>query len=490
MVMVGLAPLKTATLNMVRAISESSLISVPGAYAFLPSELETDSSVVGVFLTRATKYGTTYFGSVDAHDLYENNGGTSFNPTYTAMVKHNDIWKYVPVNAQGQCEGSFRIDSTFDIEASDKLSIGWELDADAPAAVYGIKCAYPDPVTREIHESIFYIVYTDAWTYLSIYDQNGSHYLNNFGGGSDRTLTVQVSFNDGAITPTWEPINDEIDDSGVKYGAISKDEIISLDTLQFTIKSITGESYNGMISVQRIPNTNLVSLIFADNLANGTYVLQVSSTVDDKIYGELVIYNGVRNAGINLSRIWIFFMVAGGLIVLTAVIMFFLPLSMSKINARRVDKENARIARMKNPEAYANKSGTLFQRLQTKLKKMANRKQKDGAATEEAKPQAEPTPAFKPKFTDLLRERREQRDGMNKGEKNTATTPANKATQEATEKTGFAFLRDDDDDDEIASLREVKEEVSTIETGSYVEDGVTFAKLDSLQGENDDQNGQ
>ena len=140
---------------VVSAVADPSQISVPGAYSFVSTDdgFIADNTVIGVFLTRASKYGTTYHGSVDAKDIIDNNNLTSFNPTYTALVKSNDVWENVPVNNQGQCEGPFRIDSAYNIEESPKTSINWYLDADAPAAVYGIKCTYADPNTWVLYTS-------------------------------------------------------------------------------------------------------------------------------------------------------------------------------------------------------------------------------------------------------------------------------------------------------------------------------------------------
>ena len=55
---------------------------------------------------------------------------------------------------------------------------------------------------------------------------------------------------------------------------------------------------------------------------------------------------------------------------------------------------------------------------------------------------------------------------------------AAEAAAAADEVNSFAFLRDDD---EIATFHAAEDEISTLETGSYVQGGTTFAKLDSLQ---------
>lgn len=481
--MLSVGSVTTSVTPPVGAVYDPGLISVPDVYSFVPSEWAIDDVVTGVFLTRATKYGATYHGSVTADKIIEDNKLNNFDPTYTAMVKHNDVWENILPDGQGQYTSPFRI--AID---SDKRGVIWYLDADAPAAVYGVKCTYQDPNTLNVYEGIFNVVYTDKWTYLSLHTQAGANYVTDFRGGVDRTLTVQVAFNDGATTPTFEPINQEIDDSGVTYGAIRASETIAIDSLQFTLKTVSGEIYDGNISAQRLPNTNCVTLMFEDSLANDTYVLQVASAVDGKIYGALVINNAGGAASINLSRLWIFLMAGGGVLVLVAAGMFFLPLVVAKVNANRVYKENARVARMKNPEAYANKSGTLFQRIQSKLQNWANRKKKGAVTkvTEEEKPQEESAPApAKPKFTDMLRERREKRDFVGKGGESSETKSGSATTEKLDEKQSFAFLRNDDDD-EIASFHQEKKEAPTIETGSYVEDGVTFAKLDSLRDENDE----
>ena len=64
------------------------------------------------------------------------------------------------------------------------------------------------------------------------------------------------------------------------------------------------------------------------------------------------------------------------------------------------------------------------------------------------------------------------------------------AAMAADEINSFAALRDDDDeDDEIATFHAAEDEISTLETGAYMEDGARFAKLDSLNDSNLDSDG-
>ena len=53
----------------------------------------------------------------------------------------------------------------------------------------------------------------------------------------------------------------------------------------------------------------------------------------------------------------------------------------------------------------------------------------------------------------------------------------------ADEMNSFAALRDDDDD-EIATFHAAEDDISTLETGAYMENGTRFAKLDSITDDN------
>ena len=84
----------------------------------------------------------------------------------------------------------------------------------------------------------------------------------------------------------------------------------------------------------------------------------------------------------------------------------------------------------------------------------------------------------------MLRERQEKRDFMRENNITSAEMEKikeAKAALEQDELNSFSVLRDDED--EIATFHAAEDEISTLETGAYVENGTRFAKLDSL---NDD----
>ena len=89
----------------------------------------------------------------------------------------------------------------------------------------------------------------------------------------------------------------------------------------------------------------------------------------------------------------------------------------------------------------------------------------------------------------MLRERKEKRDFMRENNvtlEEMERIKAREAEIAMDEVNSFAGLRDDDDDDEIATFHAAQEEVSTLETGAYVDSGARFAKLDSLRDDDDD----
>ena len=180
-------------------------------------------------------------------------------------------------------------------------------------------------------------------------------------------------------------------------------------------------------------------------------------------------------------------MIFGGFLALGASSAFFIPLFIVKINENRVNKENERVARMKNPEAYASKKKKSLKEMIDNviyyIKTPAYKRKKD--AKEKTEEQEEEK-VYSNRFTEMLRERREKRDFMREHNVTSEEMERMKEKEEAIaadEANSFAALRDDDDDDEIATFHAAEDEVSTLETGAYVENGTRFAKLDSL---NDD----
>lgn len=428
----------------------------------------------GIYICRRPdekQTGESFYGSITKTfgDNVQN-----FEPECLMIVKDHDVWQELPVN-----NGYFSIELS-----SDKCSVMWTLQEAAPAAVYGVKCIYTDSVYSDItHEDIYQIVYTDTWNYVSVKDADNQTYITNFVGGSRRRLNLYVEYNAGATVLSVLQDGKMLPNQ-VRYGRIMSAGIITTENLTVSLSTIGGELYTGRIYTD--VTGNILTVIFDDVLANDIYIMKLSSTLDDKVYGQFVIDNSALTRGINLSQFWVLVVILGGILVLFGVLAFFVPLLVIKVNQWRVNRENVRVAKMKNPEAYADSEGNLLQRVQKNLKKL----RKGGAKTEEKvveKPKVE-NPSESVRITNIISQNRENRrlveENAISGGKAEAVKQQEAIDQNA-QKHSFAFLRDDDD--EIASLQDDSEAMPTIETGSYVQDGVTFAKLDSMKDEDDDQ---
>lgn len=425
----------------------------------------------GAYIRRRSEVSAddVYWGTVYADELYQESNLTNWNATYSAWVRHNDVWSPAASDV-------FRIE-----KAADNLSVNWFLKQTAPAAIYGVRCTYPNPDDdghSELTET-YQIVYIGDWTYLNVTDVDGDNYRTGFYGGMNQQLELSVSFNDGASVLCF---NDEIPEGSCDV--ITADEIVSLSSLQVTLQTLSGEAYTGAITFQPASeNSNRMIVQFDDGLADDFYVVKLASNIDGRIYGQYIIDNTNGSHGFNNSILWILLMVVGGILVFVATLGFFAPLAIIKINENRVYRENTRIAKMKNPNAFAEKSGSFWDRLKNKFKSKGDKKD----TTTDEKPQVEDSGTTK-KFTDIIREKREEREYMQEygvTSEQVAQIKQQAANEQNIAKQSFAFLRDDEDD-EIASLKTETDDVSTIETGSYVEDGVTFAQLDSMKGQPDD----
>lgn len=426
----------------------------------------------GLFIRRPEQVtaGNLYEGSVTN---VLDSGVTNFTPTYQALVKRHDTWVAVTDDA-------FRIQ----VQA-DQLSVIWTLREDAPAATYGVSCRYLAADGYTTNEDIFAIVYTADWTYVAVQDNAQHNHMTDFYGGPNRTLPLQVTYNEGATILSL--LEGEQLANGTLYGQISGNEVITAENFALAMTTVSGKTYADTIFVNSVVG-NVVSLTFDEPLERGEiYILKFYSALDGRVYGQFIIDNSAAGSGINLSNLWILCVTLGGLMILVSVSLFFVPLIIVKVNENRVYKENLRIAKMKNPDAYVDNTN-LWQRLRTKFKKLGKKGAKDEVKEVET-PQLENAPKER-KFTDMIRENREKRAFMEEhgisSDQVEAMQKQNAAMADA-QKQGFAFLRDDDDDDEIASLYQEKVEKPTIETGAYVQDGVTFAKLDSMPDQPADQ---
>lgn len=438
---------------------------------------------IGLYLTRPENPNpeNVYSGTISTEELIadaESDGKTGFQPKYTALKRQNDQWS----------EMTDQDVFWYDEEDSTKYSVRWKLRETAPAMVYGIRCSYTKIIDgyEQIVSMEFQILYTEDWTYIKVANNAGARRITNFAGGQNMTLTLNVTFNDGAADPNLFETDNPPLSSGAKYDRLVTGNVVSTETMDITVKTVSGGVYKNFVTKIDDNIKNRVDIRFEDKLSNEIYLVQFTSKADSRIIGQFIIDNsGMRN-GVNLSQLWVILMIFGGLVALAAASAYFVPLIIVKVNETRVYKENERIARMKNPEAYAVKKKKSVKETLDKLiyniKTPAYKRKKDAAAEE--KPAEEKV--YTNRFTEMLRERQEKRDFMR--EHNVTSVEMEKikeaeAAAAADEANSFAALRDDDDD-EIATFHAAEDEISTLETGSYVQDGTTFAKLDSMRDEN------
>lgn len=420
----------------------------------------------GIYICRPqnTNPTNTYWGSVSKDGIGDMQ---YFYPTVRALIKVNDTWQEV-TNDDFQT-----------VLSADKGSVYWTLKESAPAATYGVSCEY------EGVRDIFQVVYTDTWTYVSVTNADNQTYLTNFFGGRSRRLNFYIDYNDGATVLSVLDEGQELPNK-VRYGRISPSAIITANSLQVSMSTVDGDVYPENRIYTEISG-NILTVSLDDTLANQTYILKLSSALDDKVYGQFIIDNAGNAGGVNLSQAWIWVMIFGGVLVLVGVVAFFVPLLIIKINQGRVYRENVRVAKMKNPNAYVGDDDNVLQKLKKGVKNLRKGGAKEEPEVVVEKPQVEDK-SDRVRVTDIIHQNREARKAAEENAISGGKIEAMKKQEEINQnaqKRSFAFLRDDDD--EIASLYEEKEEIPTIETGSYVEDGVTFSKLDSLRDEDDHQ---
>ena len=465
--------------NSSQIVSESEIkvaVSEPVANEYLvkSSGFVAES---GVFVTRPEKPSAdnVFYGSVSADLLAE--GKMNFEPEYTPLIMQDDEW-------QELTNGSF-----FWLEATDstKRSIAWYLLETAPAAIYGIRCTYETENygNKEVVNEYFKILYTGDWTYIKLENDQGMRRIRNFVGGSDLTLTLNVTYNDGAAASDL-PNKEQEWSTGASYGSLNDNYVVNTESMvdSIIVKTVSGKVYSAKNIVSRIDKNkaNRVELRFTQALKKDIYIVQFTSNVNNQIIGQFVIDNSKMKSGVNLSQFWVVSMIFGGLLALGASMAYLLPFLIVKINEARVYKENERVARMKNPEAYAATKKKSFKEVINniiyKIKTPAYKRTKKVEET----PVPEEEKQSVNRFTEMLRERKEKRDFMrdyNVSSEEVERIQAKENALAADEVNSFAALRDDDDD-EIATFHAAREEISTLETGAYVDGGARFAKLDSL----------
>lgn len=433
-------------------------------------------SNTGIYLCRPDNVRDTnvYKGTISTESLI---GSQSFNPSFSALVRKNDQW-----TSLGNGNSNFWIDST---ENDNNCSIAWYLKETAPAAVYAVRCRYEDE-NGYSRERTYQVLYTQSWTYINVTNDNGERQIYGFNGGNNLTLALNVTFNDGAASPSLANTTQTTGLTNVKVGAISDtSSIVNANSMDISVKTVSGKVYPIQKLQTESAGGNRWLVRFLENLDNDIYIVQFSSRANSRILGQFVIDNTAKNQGVNLSQLWVVLMIFGGLLALGASSAFLVPFFIVRINEARVYREKERVDRMKNPEKYLNQKKKSLKEVVGKiiynLKTPVYKRQKE----QEEQPKPVEEKVYSNRFTEMLRERQEKRDFMQEHNVTSEEMEKMKEAEEAAAAdaaNSFAFLRDDDDD-EIATFHAAEDEVSTLETGSYVKDGTTFAKLDSLNDE-------
>ena len=474
-------PVQTAVSALAVTPTNEIKVVVPNASSFSYKE-------TGLYLTRPLNVDpdNVYYGTISASDIIDDK--INFYPeSVTAIMRQDDQWIDLAEN-----------DANFWVKTEDdtsNFSVTWYLHETAPAAVYGVRCVYYEEYlnVKELTEATFQILYTQDWTYIKVTDsKTGKRRITNFAGGENMTLQLDVTFNEGAANPNLPNDGKDLTDRpGTTAGRVNEKDIVSTETMDIIVKSVSGqEVYNIGKQFKAEVNQvvpNRVTLKFNNKLGNDIYIVQFTSNADNRIIGQFIIDNSHMKDNVFLSQLWVILMIFGGLLALGAALAYLVPLMIVRVNEARVYKENERVARMKNPEAYADKKKKSFKekvdKIMYNIKTPAYKRKKEAEAEEK-----EPTEqkVYTNRFTEMLRERQEKRDFMREHNVTSAEMEKMKeaeAVAAADEVNSFAFLRDDDDD-EIATFHAAEDEISTLETGSYVQDGTTFAKLDSMRDEN------
>ena len=440
--------------------SEPIQFSVPNAGSFGDN---------GIYLCRpeTVHVNNVYKATISTRSLIENNNKlkTSFHPQYKALMRKNDQW----IDITNQENADFWINTE---EDGTNYSVAWFLRETAPAAVYCVRCMYEDADYDEAVQVDFRVLYTEYWTYINVVNDQGERQTSGFAGGSDLTLYLNVTFNDGAADPSLFYTQQTTGATGVRVGAISDySNIVSLDTMDVTVKTVSGKVYPAQSLKYEIDSNvnNRMALRFLENLDNDVYLVQFTSRANNRIVGQFMIDNSDINGGVNLSQLWVVLAVLGGVLALGAALAFLIPMFMARINEARVYNENERIDRLKNPEKYAKKDKKSFKEkiddVVYKIKTPAYKRKKEQIDENSQKPVEEKV--YENRFTEMLRERQEQREFMR--EHNVTSADIEKMREAEAEAAAdrinsFSTLRSDDD--EIATFHAAEDETPTLETGS------------------------
>ncbi len=477
---------QNSNIKVVSGISEG--LASKAVYDVMVSQNFAESSRPGVFLTRPEKLSSNsvsniYQGTIGTENLRSDK--PNFYPEFKAMIMQGDSWRELTYEKCEKCEEdeecedckklkNFWVESSFD-------SVSWFLRESAPAALYGVACTEPNYGISEI----FQVLYAGDWTFVDVTNDTGARSINNFAGGSNLTLALNITYNEGAAKPDLSSQSTKELSTGVSYGHLTYDSAVSSESMfaNIVVKTVSGKVYSGNIEKLRDRyHNNRIELRFMQPFENDVYIVQFASSTGGQVIGQFIIDNSYTRSGVNLSQFWVIFMVFGGLLALGAALAYLVPLMIVRFNEARVYRENERIARIKNPEAYASKEkkslkeifGKIIYNMKTPVYK---RKQEEKVEEQEKEEKV-----YSNRFTEMLRERQEKREYMRKNNITFEEMERRKAADAAVaadELNSFASLRDNDDD-EIATFHAAQDEVSTLETGAYVQDGARFAKLDSL----------
>ncbi|MDR1917665.1 MAG: hypothetical protein LBQ05_01630, partial [Christensenellaceae bacterium] len=340
----------------------------------------TSFDILGVFIKRNLSQeispNNVYWSSVDASVKIGNTvvsvqdtldpGNSHYNPkivenfdtaTYTPVKKINNKWVEI---------ASDNTDFWLDIY-DDNLGVVWYLRQSAPLGNYGIRFYN----SKNGEHYVYQVFYTGDWTYVSLDNDYGTKIITNFTGGPWTPLRVYLSYNEGAmVTSKLEGVEldrDTITGNSAIVGNVLPNLVVNgdmwnlntVDTDQYGTSTYNKENVNNIVvtimdgdkylNVDTIidgNNRNVLEIIFKTPLEDNIYIVKFGSALDPNVFGTLIIDNTAKG-GLNLSTLWKYLIILGGVVALATAGLYFTPLIIRHINETRVFNENERIRQEK-----------------------------------------------------------------------------------------------------------------------------------------------
>jgi hypothetical protein len=245
-------------------------------------------------------------------------------------------------------------------------------------------------------------------------------------------------------------------------------------------------------------------------LENNIYIVKFNSALDpNNVHGTLIIDNTAKK-GINLSTLWRYLIILGGIIAIITALLYFIPLVLRHINEVKVYQENERIRQekmgIKNPVVSAKSGSGKKVKGLAKLKKNLHdfkskwkgtydaEKQKEKEAEELLKKeQAEsetgengeekPKDSGHSRFTDAIREKRERREFARQqglSEEDLQQMESDVASLKQAKIDSFAHLRGETPII-IVKEKETAPSDQDISANAVAQGGAVFSSLESAQ---------